>query len=79
VDASRLAAFPVVADLPEAELRELASAMREVEIEAGVAVTSVDDYGTAIYFVEQGRPMSGQTAARRPLVPAAHSARSDSS
>jgi CRP-like cAMP-binding protein len=54
VDASRLAAFPVVADLPEAELRELASAMRDVEIEAGAAVTSVDDYGTAIYFVEQG-------------------------
>jgi CRP-like cAMP-binding protein len=54
VDTNRLAAFPVLADLPDAELEELASAMREVEIDAGAAVTTVDDYGTAIYFVEQG-------------------------
>ena len=54
MDTNRLAAFPVLADLPDAELEELASAMREVEIDAGAAVTTVDDYGTAIYFVEQG-------------------------
>ena len=28
--------------------------MREVEVEAGAKVVTVDDYGTAIYFIEQG-------------------------
>jgi CRP-like cAMP-binding protein len=28
--------------------------MSEVEVEAGVKVVTVDDYGTAIYFIEQG-------------------------
>jgi CRP/FNR family transcriptional regulator, cyclic AMP receptor protein len=28
--------------------------MREVEVEAGAKVITVDDYGTAIYFIEQG-------------------------
>jgi len=54
VDRSRLAAFPSLADLPEAELDELATAMSEVEVEAGAKVVTVDDYGTAIYFIEQG-------------------------
>jgi CRP-like cAMP-binding protein len=54
VDASRIAAFPVFADLPAAELDELAAAMREVEIEAGAKVVTEDDYGTAIYFIEEG-------------------------
>jgi CRP-like cAMP-binding protein len=54
VDTSRFAAFPVLADLPEAELDELATAMSEVEVEAGARVVTVDDYGTAIYFIEQG-------------------------
>jgi CPA1 family monovalent cation:H+ antiporter len=54
VDASRIAAFPVLADLPEAELDELAAAMREVNTEAGTTIVTVDDYGTAIYFVEHG-------------------------
>jgi CRP-like cAMP-binding protein len=54
VDTSRIAAFPVLAVLPEAELDELAAAMSEVEVEAGVEVISLDDYGTAIYFIEQG-------------------------
>ena len=54
VETSRIAAFPVFADLPEAELDELAAAMREVEFEAGAQVISLDDYGTAIYFIEQG-------------------------
>jgi CRP-like cAMP-binding protein len=55
VDTSRIAAFPVLADLPEGELDELASAMSEVEVEVGAKVVSVDDYGTAIYFIEQGK------------------------
>ena len=54
MDASRIAAFPGFADLPAEELDELAAAMNEVEIEAGAEVITIDDYGTAIYFIEQG-------------------------
>jgi CRP-like cAMP-binding protein len=54
VDTSRIAAFPVFADLPAAELDELANAMTEVEIEAGAEVITRDDYGTALYFIEHG-------------------------
>jgi CRP-like cAMP-binding protein len=54
VDTSRIAPFPVLADLPPAELDELAAAMREVEVEAGAKVVTLDDYGTAIYFIEEG-------------------------
>ena len=28
--------------------------MSEIEVEAGAKVISLDDYGTAIYFIEQG-------------------------
>ncbi|MGH2931890.1 MAG: cyclic nucleotide-binding domain-containing protein [Gaiellaceae bacterium] len=52
---SRIAAFPVLADLPEAELDHLAAAISEVGVEAGTKVVSLDDYGTAIYFIEQGK------------------------
>jgi CRP-like cAMP-binding protein len=54
MDASRLAAFPLFADLPAAELDEVAAAIREAEADAGSRVITVDDYGAAIYFVEQG-------------------------
>jgi CRP-like cAMP-binding protein len=54
VDTSRIAAFPVLADLPEAELHELAAAISEVDVESGAEVITLDDYGTAIYFIEQG-------------------------
>jgi monovalent cation:H+ antiporter, CPA1 family len=54
VDASRIAAFSVLTDLPAAELDELAAAMSEVEVEAGATVITLDDYGTAIYFIEEG-------------------------
>ena len=54
MDTSRIAAFSVFADLPAAELDELAGAMSEVEVEAGANVLTLDDYGTAIYFIEQG-------------------------
>jgi CRP-like cAMP-binding protein len=54
VDTSRIAAFFVFADLPAAELNELADVMSEVEVEAGANVITVDDHGTAIYFIEQG-------------------------
>jgi CRP-like cAMP-binding protein len=54
MDSSRLAAFPLFADLPAAELDEVAATMSEVDVDAGSSVTTLDDYGTAIYFVEQG-------------------------
>jgi CRP-like cAMP-binding protein len=54
VDTSRIAAIRVLADLPAAELDELATAMREVSIEASAKVVTVDDWGTAVYFIEQG-------------------------
>jgi CRP-like cAMP-binding protein len=43
-----------LAELPAAELDELAAAVSEVEVEAGAKVITLDDYGTAIYFIEQG-------------------------
>jgi CRP-like cAMP-binding protein len=54
VETSRIAAFPAFAELPGAELEELASAVREVHIDAGHKVVSIDDYGDAIYLVEDG-------------------------
>jgi CRP-like cAMP-binding protein len=54
VDASRMARFPNFADLPADELDELAAAITEVEVEADTTVVTVDDYGTAIYFIEEG-------------------------
>ena len=54
MDASRLAAFPDFAALPVEELDELAAAMHDVDVDAGANVITVDDYGTAIYFIEQG-------------------------
>jgi CRP-like cAMP-binding protein len=44
-----------LADLPVVELDELTAALSEVEIEAGAKVITLDDYGTAIYFIEQGQ------------------------
>jgi CRP-like cAMP-binding protein len=54
VDVGRIMAFRVLADLPAAEIDELAAALSEVNTEAGATVVTVDDYGTAIYFIEQG-------------------------
>jgi CRP-like cAMP-binding protein len=54
VDTRRLAAFLDFANLPAEELDELAATMSEVEIEAGAKVITLDDYGTAIYFIEEG-------------------------
>jgi CRP-like cAMP-binding protein len=81
VDASRVAAFPVLADLPAAELEELATAMREVNTESGDKVVTIGDYGTAIYFIEQGEAdvlIDGGEGSQA-LGPATRSARSRSS
>ena len=55
MDASRIASLSIFADLPAEELDQLAGAMREVEVQAGTTVITVDDYGTAIYFIEEGQ------------------------
>lgn len=54
MDSSRIAAFPDFAGLPAEELDVLAGVMHEVEVDAGANVITLDDYGTAIYFIEQG-------------------------
>ena len=54
VDTSRIASFPAFADLPAAELDELAAVMRELKVEAGGTVTTLDGYGNSMYFIEQG-------------------------
>jgi CRP/FNR family transcriptional regulator, cyclic AMP receptor protein len=54
MDSSRLAAFPLLAELPAVELDELAAVVREVQVDAGASVVALDEYGTAVYFVEDG-------------------------
>ena len=56
METSRVAALAVFAELPEAELDELAAAMSVLEVDAGTNVVTVDDYGSAIYFIEEGGP-----------------------
>ena len=71
MDTSRIAAFPVFAELPAAELEVLALAISELAVEAGSRIVTLDDYRTAIYFIEQGEaeavPEAG--AAKRALGP----------
>jgi CRP-like cAMP-binding protein len=55
LETSRIAAFPVFAGLPAAELDELAAAMYEVAFDAGAHVVALDDYGSAVYFIEEGQ------------------------
>ena len=54
METSRIAAFPVFADVPEAELVELAGAVHELAVAEGSTVVTVDDYGDAVYLVEEG-------------------------
>src|SRR5262245_22559890 len=42
------------AGLPAAELEALAATMTEVDIDAGAQVVAQDDYGSSLYFIEQG-------------------------
>ena len=42
------------ADLPPAELHELASALRPIEIEAGADIVRIDDFGAALYLIQSG-------------------------
>jgi CRP-like cAMP-binding protein len=54
VETTRIASFPAFAELPPAELEQLAAVLSELQVEAGSKVVTLDDYGTAIYFIEQG-------------------------
>ena len=54
MDASRIGAFPMFAGLPAAELEALAATMTEVDVDAGAQVVALDDYGSSLYFIEQG-------------------------
>ena len=47
-------AFVDFAELPQAELDELTAAVTEVDVRAADTVVTVDDYGTAVYFIEEG-------------------------
>ena len=42
------------ADLPAAELHELAAALRLIEIEAGIEIVRLDEHGAALYLVQSG-------------------------
>ena len=42
------------ADVPDAELDELAAAMSEVAVDAGATVVTVDTFGAGIYVIERG-------------------------
>jgi len=54
MDRSRLSALASLANLPAAELDQLAGVLGEVEVEAGAEFIRRDAYGTAVYFIEQG-------------------------
>jgi len=54
VDTSRLTAFLDFAELPAAELDELAAAVTEVDVRAADTILALDDYGTGVYFIEEG-------------------------
>jgi CRP-like cAMP-binding protein len=54
VETSRIAAVPALAELPDSELAELAALMSELEVATGTEVVTVGNYGSAVYFIEQG-------------------------
>ena len=54
VETSRIAAVPALAELPDSELAELAALMSELEVATGTEVVTVGNYGSAVYFIEEG-------------------------
>ena len=54
MDTTRIAAFLDFAELPAAELSELATTVSEVEVRAADTIVALDDYETAIYLIEEG-------------------------
>ncbi len=70
MDTSRLEAIAILAKLPEAERDELATVVKEIQVDAGTNLITLDDYGAAVYFIEQGeaevQTEDGATYARGP-------------
>lgn len=54
VETSRITAFAPFAELPAAELEELAAAMSEVEVDAGAPIVTHGDFGYVLYGIEEG-------------------------
>jgi len=54
VEQSRITAFAPFAELPAAELAELAAAMSEVEVDAGAPIVTHGDFGYVLYAIEAG-------------------------
>jgi CRP-like cAMP-binding protein len=71
VEAGRFTAFSILQDLPAAELEELSGVMTERDVEPETEVVTLDDYGTAIYFIEEGdaEVRSGDGGPSRTLAP----------
>jgi CRP-like cAMP-binding protein len=54
VDPDRIAPFPLFADLDDAQLTALASAMQERDVEAGERLIVQGDFGYTLLLIEQG-------------------------
>ena len=54
MDPSRIAAFPLFADLPESDLARLAEAAGEYGIEDGAKLTTEGEFGHCLFAVEEG-------------------------
>lgn len=54
MDRARVEAIPLLAGLSEDELDAVASAMTEVEVAAGEALTTEGDFGHALFAIEVG-------------------------
>ena len=54
MDTSRLAAIPIFADLPEAELAAVAKVAFEVEVPAGESLTRIGGLGHVLFAIEDG-------------------------
>ena len=54
MDASRVAAIPFFADLPEAELAAVAKVAVEVEVPSGQSLTRTGGVGHALFAIEDG-------------------------
>jgi hypothetical protein len=54
IGTTRIARAPLFADLPPAELEELAGAMGEAEVDAGTEIVTIDESGSTVYLIEAG-------------------------
>jgi CRP/FNR family transcriptional regulator, cyclic AMP receptor protein len=54
VEASRLAAIPLFADLKPADLAAMAAAASEVEADEGATLATQGDFGHALFAIESG-------------------------